>query len=165
MTEVHSEGPTALCSQRTATLGGHVKKLVVLGTGALASLSVAASVGLLSPAVADSDPGGSNATNVVGQPYALALKILKSQGVKGFFGGAFGSDVPQSQCIVDQQRVTSGGRMYLTLDCTEKAAHAAAGNAPAGPGGGAGGAPSGPNVGNNGVTTVTPTPVGPQPGM
>jgi hypothetical protein len=160
VTEVHSEGPTALCSQRTETLGGHVKKLVVLGAGAFAGLSVAASIGLFSPAVADSDPGGSNATNVVGVPYAQAIRILKSQGVKGFFGGAVGSDLPQSQCIVNQQRITSGGRMYLTLDCTEKAAKDAAGNAPAGTGGG-----GAPNVGGNGVTTVTPTPVGPQPGM
>jgi hypothetical protein len=110
-----------------------VKKLVVLGAGAFAGLSVAASVGLLSPAVASSDPGSNNATNVVGEPYAQAMRILKSQGVKGYFGGAVGSDLPQAQCIVNQQRITSGGRMYLTLDCTEKAAHDAAGSAPARP--------------------------------
>ena len=32
----HSRGSIAICSQRTATLGGHVKKLVVLGAGAVA---------------------------------------------------------------------------------------------------------------------------------
>jgi hypothetical protein len=139
-----------------------VKKLVVLGAGAFAGLSVAASVGLFSPAVAGSDPGSSSASNVIGEPYAQALQILKSQGMKGYFGGAVGSDVPQSQCIVDQQRVTSAGRMYLTLNCTTKAVKdATASSTPAGSGPGGGG----PHVGGNGVTTVTPTPVGPQPGM
>ena len=44
------------------------------------------------------------------------------------------------------------------LDCTEKAADDAAGSQPAGAG-------DGPTVGGNGITTVTATPVGPQPGM
>jgi hypothetical protein len=133
-----------------------VKKLAVLGAGAIA----AATVALLAPGVADSSPGSGASLNVVGEPYGRALSILKSQGVKAFFGGAVGSDYPQAECIVSQQKITSGGRMLLNLDCTEAAVLAAQGNAPAG-GGGSGG----PNVGGNGITTVTATPVGPQPGM
>ncbi len=41
------------------------------------------------------------------------------------------------------------------LDCTQEAAEVAAEAA----------VPGAPRVGSNGVTTVTPTPVGPQPGM
>jgi hypothetical protein len=132
----------------------YVKKLVVLGAGAIAVAGAA----LLTPAVADSDPGSAAALNVVGEPYGKALAILKGQGVKAFFGGAVGGDVPQAQCIVNQQKVTSGGRMYLSLDCSQKAVLDATASMPAGGGGG-------PNVGSNGITTVTPTPVGPQPGM
>lgn len=134
-----------------------MKKLAVLGAGAIA----AATVALLAPGVADSSPGSAAALNVVGEPYGRALSILKSQGVKAFFGGAVGSDYPQAECIVAQQKITSGGRMLLNLDCTEAAVLGAQSNAPAGGGGGTGG----PNVGGNGVTTVTATPVGPQPGM
>jgi hypothetical protein len=129
-----------------------VKKLAVLGAGVLAAGSVA----LISAAVATSQPNpGGGSLNVTGEPYGKALQILKSQNVKAFFGGAHGSDLPQSECIVSQQRITSGGRMYLTLDCTEEAAVAA---------GTLGGADGGPTVGSNGVTTVTPTPVVPIPG-
>jgi hypothetical protein len=138
------------------TLGGHVKKLVLLGAGAFAVAGAA----LLTPAVADSDPGASS-LNVVGEPYARAVAILKSQGVRASFGGSVGSDVPQAQCIVDQQKAGgghSGGRMYLMLNCTQEAVENAAGSAPSGGSGG-------PTVGSNGVTTVTATPVGPQPGM
>ena len=93
--------------------------------------------------------------NVVGEPYGKALQILKSQNVKAFFGGAHGSDVPHAQCIVNQQKVTSGGPVYLTLDCTQEAVDAA---------GDFCGSGGGPTVGSNGVTTVTPTPVVPFPG-
>jgi hypothetical protein len=131
-----------------------VKKLVLFGAGAIAVAGAA----LLTPAVADSDPGSAAALNVVGEPYGKALAILKSQGVKAYFGGAVNDDVPQAQCIVNQQKITSGGRMYLSLDCSEKAVLDATASSPAGGGGG-------PTVGSNGITTVTPTPVGPQPGM
>jgi hypothetical protein len=131
-----------------------VKKLVLVGAGAIAVAGAA----LLTPAVADSDPGSSAALNVVGEPYAKALAILKSQGVKAYFGGAVSGDVPQAQCIVSQQKITSGGRMYLSLDCSQKAVLDATASSPSGGGGG-------PTVGSNGITTVTPTPVGPQPGM
>ena len=134
-----------------------MNKLAVLGAGAIAVASAA----LLSPAVAESEPSSAQGLNVVGEPYGTALAILKSQNVKAFFGGSHGSDMPQSQCIVDQQKMTGGGRMYLMLDCTEAAAEDAAGSVPA-----SGGLPGGaPNVGANGVTTVQATPVGPQPGM
>ena len=134
-----------------------MKKLAVLGAGAIA----AASMALFAPGVADSSPASASALNVVGEPYGRALAILKSQGVKAFFGGAVGSDYPQSECIVSQQKITSGGRMYLHVDCTEAAVLGAQSNAPAGGGGG----PSGPNVGGNGITTVTATPVPPPPQM
>jgi hypothetical protein len=141
------------------TDGGHVKTLVVLGAGVFAACSVA----LLSSGVATSQPD-SGQYNVVGEPYNKALAILKSQGIKASFGGSFGSVLPQAQCLVDQQKVITGtsssGRpntqkMLLMLDCSQKAADQLAQTA----------TPGGPTVGSNGVTTVTPTPVGPQPGM
>jgi hypothetical protein len=125
-----------------------VKKLAVLSTGMVAAGSVA----LISAGVAMSQPNAdTNSINVVGEPYAKALQVLKSQNVKAFFGGSHGSVLPQAQCLVSEQRVTSGGRMYLQLDCSQEAADLLAEMGPAG----------GPTVGSNGVTTVTPTPVVP----
>jgi hypothetical protein len=123
-----------------------VKKLAVLSAGMVAAGSVA----LISAGVAISQPDA-NSINVVGEPYAKALQVLKSQNVKAFFGGSHGSVLPQAQCLVSEQRVTSGGRMYLQLDCSQEAADLLAEMGPAG----------GPTVGSNGVTTVTPTPVVP----
>jgi hypothetical protein len=122
-----------------------VKKLVLLGAGTIAVASAA----LFNPALAVSDPGGGNALNVVGEPYAKALNILKTQGVKPTFGGSFGSDVPQSACIVSQQKMTSAGKMILNLDCTTKAVKDATANAPeaTGAGGGPGAAPGAPAPG------------------
>ncbi len=139
-----------------------MKKLVLLGAGAIA----AAAVAVVSPGVADSAPSAPSPYNVVGEPYGRAMAILKSQGVKAYFGGAMaggtsgGHNVQQSDCIVSQQKVTGGGRMYLFVDCTQEAVDNATDLTPAGPGGS-----SGPSVGGNGITTVTATPVGPQPGM
>ncbi len=125
-----------------------MKKLAVLSAGMVAAGSVA----LISAGVAISQPNsGTNSINVVGEPYAKALQVLKSQNVKAFFGGSHGSVLPQAQCLVSEQRVTSGGRMYLQLDCSQEAADLLAEMGPAG----------GPTVGSNGVTTVTPTPVVP----
>jgi hypothetical protein len=124
-----------------------VKKLVVLSSGLVAVGSAA----LVGAGVAMSQPGGSNYLNVVGEPYNKALQILKSQGQKGFFGGSFGSVLPQSDCLVDQQKVTSEGRILLMLDCSQAAADLREEMGPSG----------GPRVGSNGVTTVTPTPVVP----
>jgi hypothetical protein len=123
----------------------HVKKIVVLSGGLVAVGSAA----LVGAGIAMSQPA--NNFNVVGEPYNKALQILKTQGVKAYFGGSFGSVLPQAQCLVDQQKITSGGRMLLMLDCSQKAADQLAAMAPSGA----------PTVGGNGITTVTPTPVVP----
>jgi hypothetical protein len=125
-----------------------VKNLVVLSGGLLAAGSAA----LIGAGVALSQPGTDTTSyNVVGEQYNKALQILKSQGVKAYFGGSFGSVLPQAQCLVDQQKVVKNGRVLLMLDCSQKAADEIANSAPAG----------GPTVGSNGITTVTPTPVVP----
>lgn len=123
-----------------------MNRLVVLSGGLVAVGSVA----LVGAGIALSQPAANN-YNVVGEPYQKALQVLKSQGVKGYFGGSFGSVLPQAECLVDQQKVTSGGRMLLMLDCSQKAADLIAEMGPSG----------GPKVGSNGITTVTPTPVVP----
>jgi hypothetical protein len=142
-----------------------VKKLVLLGAGTIAVASAA----LLHPAMSVADPAGPSAMNVVGEPYAKAVQVLKTQGVKATFGGSFGSDVPQSACIVSQQKVTSQGRMILNLDCTIKAVKdATADDTPAGGGSGVvtpSGAPSAPAAGTPGQGTYggpigVPVPVG-----
>jgi hypothetical protein len=130
-----------------------VKKLVLLAVSAAA----AASATVLGTGVADSDPGGMSTLNVVGEPYGKAIAILKSQGVKGTFGGSVGSDVPQAQCVVDQQKVIPSGKMILMLNCTKAAVAEAGGGAPEG-------SPGPASLGGNGITTVTATPVGPQGG-
>jgi hypothetical protein len=136
-----------------------VKKLVVLGAGAIAVASAA----LLHPAVAVADP---NSLNVVGEPYAKAIAILKSQNVKSTFGGSFGSDVPQSACIVDKQKVVSGSKMILMLNCTTKAVQDATASTPAA-GGATGAAPGAPapaagtpGQGSYGGPIGVPVPVG-----
>jgi hypothetical protein len=136
-----------------------VKKLVVLGAGAIAVASAA----LLHPAVAVADP---SSLNVVGEPYAKAMSILKSQGAKGVFGGSFGSDVPQSACIVDKQKVVSGSKMILMLNCTTKAVQDATASTPAA-GGATGAAPGAPapaagtpGQGSYGGPIGVPVPVG-----
>ncbi|KUH88800.1 MULTISPECIES: hypothetical protein [unclassified Mycobacterium] len=123
-----------------------MNKLVVLSGGFVAVGSAA----LVGAGIALSQPAANN-YNVVGEPYQKALQILKSQGVKGSFGGSFGSVLPQAECLVDQQKMTSGGRILLMLDCSQKAADMIAEMGPSG----------GPRVGSNGITTVTPTPVVP----
>jgi hypothetical protein len=126
----------------------HVKKLIVLSGGLVAVGSAA----LIGAGVALSQPQADQTSyNVVGEPYQKALQVLKSQNVKAYFGGSFGSVLPQAQCVVDQQKMTAGGRMLLMLDCSQKAADLIAAQSPAG----------GPTVGSNGITTVTPTPVVP----
>jgi hypothetical protein len=95
-----------------------VRKLVVLGAGALA----ATSIGLLSAVPASADPANNNQLNVVGEPYYKAVKILKGMGLGTGFGGSVGSALPQAQCMVSSQKMTSNGRMLLNLDCSEEAA-------------------------------------------
>ncbi|MDT7766252.1 MAG: hypothetical protein QOC63_5672 [Mycobacterium sp.] len=125
-----------------------MKKIVVLSGG----LVVAGSAALIGAGVALSQPAGDQSSlNVVGEPYQKALQILKSQGVKAYFGGSFGSVLPQAQCLVDQQKETSQRRVLLMLDCSQKAADQISEQGPSG----------GPTVGSNGITTVTPTPVVP----
>ena len=111
-----------------------MRKLVVLGAGALA----ATSIGLLSAGVASSDPMNGSQMNVIGEPYYKAVKILKGQGLSTGFGGSVGSALPQAQCMVSSQKMTSNGRMLLNLDCSEEAAQQLA-EASAGAGGTAGG--------------------------
>lgn len=125
-----------------------MKKLVVLGAGLLAT----ASATLIGAGAAASDPAtDASSYNVVGETYLQAVQILRSQGIKATFGGSVGSVLPQSQCLVNQQKVSNRRTMLLMLDCTQKAANQLADSAPAG----------GPTVGSNGITTVTPTPVVP----
>ena len=139
-----------------------MKKLFLLGAGTIAFASAA----LLQPAVAASDPAGVSGLNVVGEPYAKAVAILKSQGVKATFGGSFGSDVPQTACIVDTQKVISGGKMILMLNCTTKAVQDATAMTPTGTGaGGRPAAPGAPAPGTAGQGTYggpigVPVPVG-----
>ncbi len=118
---------------------------------------------------AQAAPGDTNTTlNVVGEPYAKAVAILRAQGVKASFGGAVGSDVAQAQCIVSSQKVLSAShKMQLNLDCTAAAQpQAPAPTAAAGASGAAGtsGAPATetarPTPGAPGVVTVIPKPVG-----
>ena len=71
-----------------------MKKLVVLSGG----LVVAGSAALIGAGVAMSQPGQDMSSyNVVGEQYGKALQILKSQGVKAYFGGSFGSVLPQTR--------------------------------------------------------------------
>ncbi len=124
-----------------------MRKLVVFSCG----LVVAGSAALIGGGVAISQPAQPSAYDVTGEQYGRALAILKSQGVKAYFGGSTGSVLPQSACLVSSQKVTSGGRMLLTLDCTQAAADQIKAMGPTG----------GPTVGANGITTVTPTPIVP----
>lgn len=143
-----------------------VRKLPLLA-GVVAAGSAVAAFGM---GAGHADPGTMNLLNVVGEPYAKAVAILRAQGVAASFGGSVGSDVPQAQCIVSSQKVI-GRKMQLMLDCTTEAQ----GDLPTASGPAAGGtatsgaATSGsqaPNAGGRptpgapGVVTVIPTRVG-----
>ncbi|HUL99176.1 MAG TPA: hypothetical protein VLU24_07125 [Mycobacterium sp.] len=123
-----------------------MKKLLAVAGGSVAL----ASMGFLTAGHASSDNNG--VADVSGLPYAQAVKILRSQGLKGVFGGSVGSDVPQAQCIVDSEKFLRNGRVSLMLNCT-RAAQPAPSAAD----------PNAPVVGSNGVTTVKATPVAPPP--
>lgn len=126
-----------------------MKKLVVLSSGLIAA---AGSAAVITAGVAFSQPGqDQSSVNVVGEPYQKALQELKSQGIHAYFGGSFGGVLPEAQCLVNEQKVTTNRRVLLMLDCSQKAADQLAAQGPSG----------GPTVGSNGVTTVTPTPVVP----
>jgi len=145
-----------------------VKKVVLLVPGVAAAVAAA----VLGAGHADAQP------NVIGETYAKAVAILQSQGYSAIFGGAVGSDLPQSQCIVISQKpqigntwstpwnpMGGGGTMKLRLDCNlhpgqqKPAAPGTRSMVP--PGGSAGGAGGGarPTPGA-GTVTVTPVPIG-----
>lgn len=130
-----------------------MKKLIGLGLGACA---IAAGT-IVTAGTATSEPQAAAPHNVVGEPYAQAVAILKSMGIPSMFGGAVGSDIQQSLCIVEKQKYIPSGKMQLMLNCTQAAFDAAGASRSTGSG------PGGRTVGANGVTTVTPTPV-PPPG-
>ncbi|WP_194166804.1 hypothetical protein [Mycolicibacterium sp. P9-22] len=129
------------------------KKLIASGLG----ISAAALAALITAGTASSDPAAESPYNVVGEPYGRAVQILAGAGMKATFGGAVGSDMQQSLCVVEKQKFTSNGRVQLMLNCTQAAFDEAGLNRSSGSG------PGGRTIGANGITTVTPTPV-PPPG-
>lgn len=133
-----------------------MKKLTLAIVGALAAGSSVAALGM---AASNADPASNSIYNVVGEPYARAVAILRAQGVPTSFGGSVGSDVPQAMCIVSSQKVLGTGKMQLMLDCSEESqpegsAAISVGNTPGATDG------SRPTPGAPGVVTVTPTRVG-----
>jgi hypothetical protein len=133
-----------------------VKALAVVGCAAAAAAAAA-----LSAATGSADPT-QNLLNVVGEPYARAVAILRAQGVPASFGGAVGSDVAQSNCIVSSQKFLSVGKMQLMLDCTAEAQPEAPAptRAAGAPAGGTPAPTARPTPGAPGVVTVIPKPVG-----
>jgi hypothetical protein len=123
-----------------------VKKLLAVAAGSVAL----ASMGFLTAGHASSDNG---AADVSGQPYAQAVKVLKSEGYKAVFGGSVGSDLPEAQCVVESQKFLPNRRVSLMLNCTKSAQPAPSAAAD----------PNAPVVGSNGITTVKATPVAPPP--
>ena len=132
-----------------------MKKVLALGLGT----SAAAVATMFVAGTAHSAPAseGESPYNVVGQTYGRAVQILAGNGIKATFGGAVGSDLQQSMCVVDKQKFNKSGRMLLMLNCTQEAFDEAGLSNSTGSG------PGGRTVGANGVTTVTPTPM-PPPG-
>jgi hypothetical protein len=140
-----------------------VRKLVYVMLGAVTAGSAAAVIGVATSAA---DPTN-NTLNVVGEPYARAVAILRAQGVPATFGGSVGSDLPQAQCVVSSQKVLSGAKMQLMLNCTaeDEPDEPASTGSTATSGTGTSGsqtAESGgrPTPGAPGVVTVIATPVG-----
>lgn len=133
---------------------------LMLAAGALAAGSAAVVSGI---GASGADPASNSTLNVVGEPYAKAVAILRAQGVPASFGGSVGSDVPQAQCIVSSQKILAT-KISLMLDCTKaaqpeqppapSAANAPTSNAPNPDAGGR------PTPGAPGVVTVIPTQVG-----
>lgn len=134
-----------------------MKRLVL----ALGGFTVALALGI---GTGNADPSNFSTLNVVGEPYAKAVAILRAQGVPTVFGGAVGSDLPQAQCVVSSQKVLGTRKMSLMLDCTaedgaQQPATATGSGAPA-----TSGAPASetarPTPGAPGIVTVVPTRVG-----
>ncbi|MDP4962105.1 MAG: hypothetical protein WBC17_05505 [Mycobacterium sp.] len=133
-----------------------MRRLVLALGGAVVAAAAAA---ILGTGAGSADPDANNLYNVVGEPYAKAVALLRAQGVRASFGGSMGSDFAQAQCIVSRQKAT-GARMTLWLDCSEEAqpeapAATSVANTP-------GDATAGgrPTPGAPGVVTVIATPVG-----
>ena len=137
-----------------------MRKLLVVGGAALSAAAVAG----LGMGASTADPTSNSTYNVVGEPYAKAVAILRAQGVRTTFGGSVGSDVPQAQCIVNSEKVLAAGKIQLMLDCTaesqpEKPAATSVANSPSG-GTQSPCAGNRPTPGAPGVVTVIPTQVG-----
>ena len=131
-----------------------MKKLVVLGAGAIA----ATSIGMLSAGLASSEPASSGQLNVIGEPYFKAVKILHGMGMTTGFGGSVGSALPQAQCMVSSQKMLTNGKMMLNLDCSEEAAEQMAEQGSLGSG-----APSSGGAINTIRPPQTPIPLAPAP--
>ena len=87
-----------------------MKRLVLAVGGFTAALAVGIGTG-------NADPSDFSTLNVVGEPYAKAVAILRAKAFRRF-GGAVGSDLPQAQCVVSSQKALSTRKMSLMLDCT-----------------------------------------------
>lgn len=140
-----------------------MRKLVLAIAGAALTGTAAAAIGM---GASNADPSSNSIYNVVGEPYAKAVAILRAEGVPTSFGGSVGSDVPQAQCLVKSQKVLSNRKMQLMLDCTAAAqpdvpsAPATSGTSGASSGAQAPDAGGRPTPGAPGVVSVVPTRVG-----
>lgn len=138
-------------------------KLIPAACAAVA-MAAGCAAAVLGMGSSGANPASNSTYNVVGEPYAKAVAILRAQGVPAIFGGSVGSDVPQALCIVSSQKVLGTGKMTLMLDCTaaaqpERPVATSVANSPTSEAQspGAGGRPT---AGAPGVVTVVPTPVG-----
>ena len=135
-----------------------MKKLTLALAGALAAGTSVAALGM---AASNADPASNSIYNVVGEPYARAVAILRAQGIPASFGGSVGSDVPQAICIVASQKVLGTGKMQLMLDCSDEAQpEGSAATSVANTPGTSDADGNRPTPGAPGVVTVTPTRVG-----
>lgn len=135
-----------------------MKKLTLALVGALAAGTSVAALGM---AASNADPASNSIYNVVGEPYARAVAILRAQGIPASFGGSVGSDVPQAICIVASQKVLGTGKMQLMLDCSDEAQpEGSTATSVANTPGSTDADSSRPTPGAPGVVTVTPTRVG-----
>lgn len=135
---------------------------MITGAAAAGLAAVAAGIGS-----SGAEPASNSTYNVVGEPYARAVAILRAQGVPTIFGGSVGSAVSQSQCLVKSQKFLSTGKVQLNLDCTAAALPDAppvtsVANTPSDGTQGDGSQTAGnrPTPGAPGIVTVIPTRVG-----
>lgn len=143
---------------------GRALTKLIPAAGVAAAVAAGCAAAALGMGASAADPASNSTYNVVGEPYAKAVAILRAQGVPASFGGSVGSDVPQALCVVSSQKVLGTGKMQLMLDCTAAAqpeqpsatsvANSPTSGAPSSDGG------SRPTAGAPGVVTVVPTRVG-----